>query len=184
MNRLLVMTLSCGVVLLVSACAAERASKSPPAAADAPPASAAGQASPAQQPQPFPSQQAPMPGMPGQPPDANHQPTTPVTPPQASGGPFATPPNRTVAMGQAANEIESSQRELDVAGGDCRNACRALGSMDRAAGRLCNLAQSPDETRKCSDAKTRVYSARDKVRNTCGTCPDTSVDKNAPVPSR
>jgi hypothetical protein len=86
-------------------------------------------------------------------------------------------------MTQASNDIEASQRELDVAGGDCRNACRALGSMDRAAGRLCGLAQSADEVRRCGDAKSRLYSARDKVRNTCGSCADTSVDRNAPVPS-
>jgi hypothetical protein len=105
-------------------------------------------------------------------------------PPSTAPSPYAPPPNRNVAISQATNEIETSQRELDVAGGDCRNACRALGSMDRAAGRLCGLAQSNDEQRRCGDAKNRVYSARDKVRNTCGSCPDVSVDRNAPIPSR
>jgi hypothetical protein len=87
-------------------------------------------------------------------------------------------------MSQASSEIEASQRELDVAGGDCNNACRALGSMDRAAGRLCGLAQAEEEHRRCGDAKSRVQSARDKVRATCGACPDVSVDRNAPIPSR
>lgn len=105
-------------------------------------------------------------------------------PPTPTAGPFAPPPSRAAALSRAATEIDASQRELDVAGGDCRNACRALGSMDRAAGRLCALSQSNDEVRRCGDAKVRVYSARDKVRNTCGTCDDVSVERNAPIPSR
>ena len=99
-------------------------------------------------------------------------------------GAFAPAPSPAVAMAQASNEVETSQRELDVAGGDCHNACRALGSMDRAAGRLCSLAQSNEEVRRCGDARNRLYSARDKVRSTCGSCPDVSVDRSAPIPSR
>lgn len=96
----------------------------------------------------------------------------------SAGAPPATP------QLQASREIEAAQRELDVAAGDCRNACRALGSMDRATGRLCNLAQSTDDRHRCDDAKTRVQSARVRVKSTCGTCPDVSVDKNDPIPSR
>jgi hypothetical protein len=117
--------------------------------------------------------------------DTNPRPAQSQPPPPPSSGSFGPPPsNRAAALNQASTDIESSQRELDVAGGDCRNACRALGSMDRAAGRLCGLAQSNDELRRCGDAKVRVYSARDKVRNTCGSCPDVSVDRDAPIPSR
>ncbi|MDF2693919.1 MAG: hypothetical protein K0S65_2302 [Labilithrix sp.] len=155
------------------ACAAGRKAESAPAAS---PASEPAQAGAAAYPQPQ-SLQPGAPQPPPPPPDAPAQPTT------APGG-FAQPPNRSVALSVATNDIEASQRELDVAGGDCRNACRALGSMDRAAGRICGLAQSNDEQRRCGDAKTRVYSARDKVRNTCGTCPDVSVDRNDPIPSR
>src|SRR5262245_36071189 len=57
------------------------------------------------------------------PPTTSEQPSTPFAPP---------PPNRAAVMRQASSDIDVSQRELDVAGGDCRNACRALGSMDRA----------------------------------------------------
>jgi len=89
-----------------------------------------------------------------------------------------------MALRAASNEVESSQRELDVAGSDCRNACRALGSMDRAAGRLCELSQGADEGNRCNDAKQRVYSARDRVRTNCGSCPNgPSVDRAAPIPS-
>lgn len=157
------------LALLLVACAAERKSAPPSTpAADAP--ASAGYA---------------QPGYPPPPPAApNAQPGQ--APQTAPTNDFAPPPpqSRSVAMSQASNDVESSQRELDVAGGDCRNACRALGSMDRAAGRLCSLAQSNDESRRCTDAKTRVYSARDKVKNTCGSCPDTSVDRSAPIPSR
>lgn len=109
--------------------------------------------------------------------------TTTVQPaaPSAYGAPSGS---RAAALAQASGEIESAQRELDVAAGDCRNACRALRSMDRATGHLCALAASGDETRRCADAKTRLVTARDKVRSTCGTCPDgPSLDRNAPIPS-
>lgn len=178
-----------GVALGLVACArartsTEHAAEAPAAQQPAYPASVAGQ--PGQSPQGYPQPSAPA----TEPPKADSMTPTPQPsaaappPPSAPAGSYATPPNRSAAMSQATGEIEASQRELDVAGGDCRNACRALGSMDRAAGRLCGLAQSNDEVRRCGDAKTKVYSARDKVRNTCGTCPDVSVERNAPIPSK
>jgi hypothetical protein len=92
--------------------------------------------------------------------------------------------SRSLALQSAANEIESSQRELDVSAGDCRNACRALGSMDRAAGKVCELAQGDGEGHRCDNAKQRVYSARDRVKTTCGACPGgPSVERGAPIPS-
>lgn len=150
---------------LVTACAA------PHKGAEAPPAAA-----PAAEPAPTAVPPAPSP--------EDAPPATPSISPSPQGGPWAPPPSRALALAQASNEIETSQRELDVASGDCRNACRALGSMDRAAGRLCSLAQTNEEARRCDEAKLRVYAARDKVRNTCGSCPDVSVDRNAPIPSR
>jgi hypothetical protein len=104
--------------------------------------------------------------------------------PSAPGGGASTGQSRATAVLGAANEVEASQRELDGAAGDCRNACRALGSMDRAAGRLCELAQGSDEGRRCDDAKRRVYSARDRVKSTCGACEGgPSVERTAPIPS-
>jgi hypothetical protein len=169
----------------LAACAAERktAAEAPASPATQPadaPASQAGQAVPAQPgyPPPAPAKAA----------DAAPTATAPLpstVPAPTANATFAPPPpNRALALGQASKEIEASQRELDAAGGDCRNACRALGSMDRAAGRLCGLALSNDEVRRCGDAKTRVYSARDRVRHTCGSCPDVSVERDAPIPSR
>ncbi len=171
------MTRGSALVALVTvplvACAAGRKGPEAPAASGAP--SDQVSAGYAQQPA---GEAAPPPPAAIAPPGAGAAPQAGAT------SPYAPPPSRAIALGQASNEIETSQRELDVAGGDCRNACRALGSMDRAAGRLCGLAQSNDEQRRCSDAKVRVYSARDKVKNTCGSCPDVTVDRDAPIPSR
>ena len=115
------------------------------------------------------------------PPSAEAAPSTPAAAPPP---PSAAAPDRQMALRSAANEVESSQRELDVAGSDCRNACRALGSMDRAAGRLCELSHGAGEENRCVDAKQRVYSARDRVRTNCGSCPNgPSVERAAPIPS-
>ncbi len=98
--------------------------------------------------------------------------------------PGSVAPAREVTLGKARSDLDVAQRELDVAAGDCVAACRALGSMDRATGHLCGLAQATDERTRCEDAKTKVRGARDKVRTTCGTCPGgVTVDRNAPVPS-
>lgn len=116
--------------------------------------------------------------------DAPYAPPPPAPPPPAPVTPSAES-GRSAALQSASRDVEASQRELDVAGSDCRNACRALGSMDRAAGRLCELSQGGDEPQRCDDAKRRVYSARDRVRTTCGTCADgTTVERAAPIPSR
>lgn len=162
------------LVLLASGLAACAAAKSAPSSPEAAYAGAA-QQPPGAYPQasttpatPPPAPPPPQPGMAPQ--------------PQPSGGTPAQ--QRALALQSAANEVESSQRELDVAAGDCRNACRALGSMDRAAGRLCGLTQGDPETRRCDDAKQRVYSARDRVKATCGQCEGgPSVDRSAPIPS-
>jgi hypothetical protein len=104
--------------------------------------------------------------------------------PAPSGGAPGAPPSREAALRQARADLSTAQRELDVAASDCSAACRALGSMDRAAGHLCALAQEQPERDRCEDAKKSVRGARDKVKATCGSCPGgPSVDRNAPVPS-
>jgi hypothetical protein len=172
----------CGIV----ACAAQ---PPPPKAASAPQAAPAG--APAADAPPPPAQPTPAPEEPVATPRATTE-SAAQKPgkadaskaPAASGTYAQPPPNRAAALAQASNDIEASMRELDVAGGDCKNACRALSSMDRAAGRLCSLAQSSDESKRCDGAKTKLFGARDRVRSTCGSCPDVSVDRGAPVPSR
>ena len=100
-------------------------------------------------------------------------PSMPVQP-----GPFAPAPEMRLAQ----EDFEKGRRELEsTGGGQCKDACRALSSMDRAAGKICGL-ESGD---RCVGVKDKLYSARDRVHLSCGTCSDgTSTDRNAPVPSR
>jgi hypothetical protein len=110
-------------------------------------------------------------------------PGEPSPQPQAPGGAGASP--REAALKKAVSDLETSQRELEQSGTDCKSACRALGSMDRAAGHLCEMSQTSDEKNRCEEAKVKLYSAREKVRTACTTCGPggPSVEKNAPVPS-
>jgi hypothetical protein len=81
-------------------------------------------------------------------------------------------------------DLVSAQRELEASSGNCAAACRALGSLDRAAGRLCSLASTREDQRTCDDAKTKLISARNRVRTACGSCPGgVTVEATAPVPS-
>lgn len=171
---------------LLFACSADRAAKSPAAAA---PAGYGGESSAqnTQQQPGYPQQPGgyPQPGQPAPPPPP--EPAAPPAPGQLGGQPEgggSSAASRTMAFSKAMDDVDTSQRQLDVAAGDCNNACRALGSMDRACGRLCALAQGSDEGRRCDDAKKKVYSARDRVKQTCSTCPDgVSVERSAPIPS-
>jgi hypothetical protein len=177
MKNLLVPSL---VLLAVTACAAQRKDAPP---AQAPAGAAAGDSAPSagygpQQPSQY-----------AQPPPPSASATTPATPPaeapKAEPSATMTPQGRSLALSKDSNDIEAAQRELDVAGSSCQNACRALGSMDRAAGHLCLLTREDNTHDRCDDAKRRLYNARDKVRGTCGQCPDNqpATDRNAPVPS-
>lgn len=174
------LALVAGALALASGCAA---AKQAPSSAEAPSQQGYGQAGyPGAAAQPGYAAPPPPPA-----PSPEGTPSTPSSSPAKSASPAggaAEATDRSVAMHAAASDVEASQRELDVAGGDCRNACRALGSMDRAAGRLCELSQGSDEGHRCNDAKQRVYSARDRVKTTCGSCPNgPSVDRAAPIPS-
>ena len=50
----------------------------------------------------------------------------------------------------------------------CETACRALASMDRAATHICSLAG--DENERCTNARERVRSATERVRQSCSDC--------------
>lgn len=165
------------IASLSFACAAERKEAAAPASTPSQPAPAYAQAPSAA------AASAPA-GTPPSMPSPAPPPKTELPKLAQPSEPAADKGGRAAALGQARSELDASQRELDVAGSDCRNACRALGSMDRAAGHLCGLVESDEDRLRCTDAKSRVYSARDRVRSTCGTCPDVSVERNAPIPSR
>lgn len=86
------------------------------------------------------------------------------------------------SQGRARTELDRAERELAGAAGDCAAACRALASMERATGHLCELTSSADTS--CDDARSKVRTARDRVRSTCGTCPGgPSLERSAPIPS-
>lgn len=172
--------LSCATLLLLSACAA-RKSESPPAQSAAGPAADAASATGGQG--GYPAEYGQPQAQPGQP-AAPPPPPSPATAEAPKAEP-TSPQGRSFALHKASSDIEAAQRELDVAGSSCQNACRALGSMDRAAGHLCQLTRDENTHDRCDDAKRRLYNARDKVRGSCGTCPDNqpATDRNAPVPS-
>ena len=89
------------------------------------------------------------------------------------------------ALGRAKGDFDRAERELLTAAGDCGTACRALASMERATAHLCQLASSDEDRSRCVEAKTKVLSARERVRSTCGECPGgPSLDRNAPIPSQ
>ena len=180
MRRLLA---ACFALLPLTACAARKndapAAQSPAgSAADGAPSTggAAGYSpGPSQYSQPAPPPPSPSAAPPAEAPKAEPGPAQTQT----------TPQGRAVAINKDTNDIESAQRELDAAGSSCHNACRALGSMDRASGHLCLMTREDNTHDRCDDAKRRLYNARDKVRGSCGTCPDNqpATDRNAPVPS-
>jgi hypothetical protein len=122
---------------------------------------------------------------PGAFPPAPAQPMAPPPPPAPAAA--ARPPEggTRASLRRAGLELDTAQRELEASAGDCAAACRALGSMERATGHLCDLASDLEDRRVCEEAKTRVQAARDRVRNTCGSCPGgPSVERGAPIPSR
>jgi hypothetical protein len=96
---------------------------------------------------------------------------------------FADMP-RIQTVEEARLAITVSSREIEMAAGNCPTACRALGSMDRATGRLCALAVSSSDHRVCTDAKSKLVNARGEVRAACVSCPGgVVVDPDAPCPS-
>ena len=80
-----------------------------------------------------------------------------------------------------ADEVTSLEQQLArdydaLSTADCAVACQALGSMHRAADRLCGLDPGP----RCSGARTKVADAENHVRQACPDCPigaETSVDE-------
>jgi hypothetical protein len=92
---------------------------------------------------------------------------------------------REAALRNARAELSQAERDLELSASDCTAACRALASMERATGHLCDLASDLPDRRSCEDAKTKVLAARDRIRASCGTCPNgPTLEHGAPIPSR
>lgn len=87
----------------------------------------------------------------------------PSPPPPAPGPRPVTPgppdPRPTVKPPQV-SQLSQGER--------CSLACRALGSMDRSASRICELAGDDDE--RCQSARDRVSKARAIVERACSAC--------------
>ena len=69
-------------------------------------------------------------------------------------------------IGNARNDFQSREHEVELAASDCQAACKALASLERAANHLCAVAE-PEE---CTDARVRVDRARRAVTSQCGSC--------------
>ncbi len=97
----------------------------------------------------------------------------------SSAGAVAAP---TSAEGEA-RERDDLTRQLaqDYAAlstSDCAVACRALGSMQRAADRICVLSPGP----ACDDARGKVDDARRRVREACPMCAAERPRLESPAP--
>lgn len=71
------------------------------------------------------------------------------------------------ALSQALAELELWSRSVELSLSSCEMACRALGSMERAAKQVCVLS---DDRQRCDDATRRLREARARVRASCGEC--------------
>jgi len=86
------------------------------------------------------------------------------------------------ADGGATDEATSLEQQLArdydaLSTSDCAVACQALGSMHRAADRLCGLDPGP----RCSGARAKVADAENRVR---AACPDCAIAAGAPALDR
>lgn len=107
-------------------------------------------------------------------PSSTMAPTSPKTPqamPGATGGATGTVVTSD-ALAEAQIALEDARKAFAAAGSDCASLCKALSSMTNATTRLCALTESgtPDEQKRCSDARARLDEAHAKVKSTCGTC--------------
>jgi len=75
-----------------------------------------------------------------------------------------------VRAGKAQASFDEANNAFTAAGSDCAQLCKALGSMTRATERLCELSKESGDDKKCTDATSRLETARAKVKSTCGGC--------------
>jgi hypothetical protein len=76
------------------------------------------------------------------------------------------------ALVEAWHEFERAAEELKASGSDCERACQALGSMQRAATRICALEPASRKGSRCPEARERLAKARQQVSSSCGVCPE------------
>lgn len=69
----------------------------------------------------------------------------------------------------ALEDLMNAAQQLST-GHSCEEGCKAYQSMQRAAGRICELAPSHDPSQRCTAAQTRVSLADAELKRRCGTC--------------
>ena len=57
-----------------------------------------------------------------------------------------------------------------IGAGQCEQMCKALDSMRRATGRICELVGASSDAYKCTEAKAKLVEAESKVKTSCGAC--------------
>jgi len=108
--------------------------------------------------------------------DAPAPPAPPPPPPPAEASPAFAPPGTdrgeapAAALRASRTDLDRASRDLEASANDCASACRALASMERATAHLCDLATERDDRRLCEDSRSKVSSARERIRATCGAC--------------
>jgi hypothetical protein len=100
----------------------------------------------------------------------------------ASGGDayqYAQPPGsakeeqvhtETLSLGGALDLFEKLDTQLASGVVDCGNACKALGSMQRAMDRICELTGPDDPEKRCQSAREKAKAARERVEKHCPDC--------------
>jgi hypothetical protein len=99
--------------------------------------------------------------------EANGQVREPAPPADAPVSPSPMPGQPTGIPG-AQGDSPSPMRAPESRASRCAVACSALGSMRRAADRLCELQGENDDA--CTDARSRVERSQTRVRRSCPSC--------------
>jgi hypothetical protein len=86
-----------------------------------------------------------------------------TTTPAGSGGAGNEFPE---SVGAARTDFDKQANAVELSSADCQAACKALASLERAANRLCLVA----EPQECSEARVRYDRARRAVMAQCGGC--------------
>lgn len=96
----------------------------------------------------------------------------PAQPGAPSGYPSGTgsmPGPADAARTRALLEWEQAWVELEAPWRECRLACRALLSLERATSHICELGQP--KAPPCEDARARLGQAKERVKSQCQACP-------------
>jgi hypothetical protein len=118
------------------------------------------------------------------PPAPPAEPQTQAAQPTATSGGADSSDSVNAELRNARHDLDTARRDLEASQGDCANVCRALSSLERVTAHFCALASSNSDRSACEDAKARVYKARARIKESCGTCANgASLDANAPLNS-